>query len=126
MRRITQIALLLGANASAYFVIPWVLKYMHLYLNPKLIADKFRGSNGVLKKELTQWYTAAATILLVEFLILSLLLHLVNCWYVGHYFVARAININRITLLVVVLMLSKLVLVDFEFIIDKLRLSSQP
>lgn len=81
IQNIFRSIVLLMLMVLSYFVIMWVLAYLHTYFNGLFIPDKLRWKNGVLRKDLSWWLTAGMVIAIAEWAGLVWLSYRVNRWY---------------------------------------------
>ena len=65
----------------AYFVIMWIMAYLHTYINGLFIPDELRWQNGKLREDQSQWLTMGMIIGVVEWVGLVWLSYRLSRWY---------------------------------------------
>jgi hypothetical protein len=65
----------------SYFVIMWIIVYLHTYINGLFIPNELRWQNGKLKEDQSQWLTVGMLIGVVEWAGLIWLSYRLSRWY---------------------------------------------
>ena len=65
----------------SYFVIMWIMAYLHSYINGLFIPDVLRWENGRLRADQSQWLTVGMIIGTIEWAGLVWLSYRLSRWY---------------------------------------------
>ena len=65
----------------SYFVIMWIIVYLHTYINGLFIPNQLHWQNGKLKEDQSQWLTVGMLIGVVEWAGLIGLSYRLSRWY---------------------------------------------